>query len=184
MTIGPNQTVNNINFGNRQIGKCELAIKKTIDPNPPISGQPFAFVVKVTNVGNAPCPPTTTVTDNLPIGFMVTSFYPNTAGGWTCPPGPANIVCNNPTLTLQPSQSSTVFVVVGTFTLGAGIENCAELQNPNDTNPNNNKDCVKVAFVPPPKCDLQIRKSVNPDPVQSGQPVTFTLTVDSIPKRG
>jgi uncharacterized repeat protein (TIGR01451 family) len=175
VTVPP--SVTNINFGNQQ-GKCDLAIKKTVDPNPPVAGQPFAFAVTVTNVGTGPCPPTTTVTDNLPIGFMVTSFIPNTAAGWVCPSGPPSIVCNNTTLTLQPGQSSMVFAVVGTMSPGVSIENCAELKNPNDTNPNNNKDCIKVT--PVGKCDLQIRKSVTPNPVQSGQPVTITLTVQNV----
>jgi uncharacterized repeat protein (TIGR01451 family) len=157
--------------------KCDLAIKKTVDPNPPVAGQPFAFTVTVTNVGTGPCPPTTTVTDNLPSGFNVTLFNPNTGAGWVCtsPPG---IVCNNPTLTLQPGQSSMVFAVVGTMSPGISIENCAELKNPNDTNPNNNKDCIKVTVVG--KCDLKITKTVQPNPVPSGQQVTITLTVQNV----
>jgi uncharacterized repeat protein (TIGR01451 family) len=177
VTVQPGQLVN-VFFGNQQVGKCDLAIKKTVDPNPPVAGQPFAFTVTVTNVGNGPCAPTTTVTDNLPIGFMVTSFNPNTAGGWTCPSGPPGIVCNNPMLTLQPGQSSMVFAVVGTMSPGISIENCAELKNPNDTNPNNNKDCIKVTVVG--KCDLKITKTVQPNPVPSGQQVTITLTVQNV----
>jgi uncharacterized repeat protein (TIGR01451 family) len=177
VTVTPGQLVK-VFFGNQQVGKCDLAIKKTVDPNPPVAGQPFAFTVTVTNVGDGPCAPTTTVTDNLPIGFMVTSFNPNTAGGWTCPSGPPGIVCNNPTLTLQPGQSSMVFAVVGTMSPGISIENCAELKNPNDTNPNNNKDCIKVTVVG--KCDLKITKTVQPNPVPSGQQVTITLTVQNV----
>jgi uncharacterized repeat protein (TIGR01451 family)/fimbrial isopeptide formation D2 family protein len=160
--------------------QCDLKIEKFTDPAQPVAGQPFAFVVKVTNVGKGPCAPTTTVTDNLPIGFLVTSFNPNTADGWTCPSGPPGIVCNNPTLTLQPSQSSMVFAVVGTFTVGAGVTNCAELQNQNDTDPSNNKDCVTVMFVQPPKCDLAIKKEVKPSPLVSGQPATVTITVTNV----
>jgi uncharacterized repeat protein (TIGR01451 family) len=159
---------------------CDLAIKKTVDPNLPVAGQPFAFTVTVTNVGKGPCAPTTTVTDNLPIGFLVTSFNPNTADGWTCPSGPPGIVCNNPTLTLQPGQNSMVFAVVGTFTVGAGVTNCAELQNQNDTDSSNNKDCVTVMFVQPPKCDLAIKKEVKPSPLVSGQPATVTITVTNV----
>jgi uncharacterized repeat protein (TIGR01451 family) len=176
VTVPPSPV--NVFFGNKRAGVCDLAIKKTVDPNPPVAGQPFAFTVTVTNVGNGPCAPTTTVTDNLPIGFMVTSFNPNTAGGWTCPSGPPGIVCNNPTLTLQPGQSSMVFAVVGTMSPGISIENCAELKNPNDTNPNNNKDCIKVTVVG--KCDLKITKTVQPNPVPSGQQVTITLTVQNV----
>jgi uncharacterized repeat protein (TIGR01451 family) len=181
VTVTPNQLVN-VFFGNRrrEEGRCDLAIRKTVDPNPPVMGQPFAFKVEVTNVGNAACPPTTTVTDTLSPGFQVTLFNPNTADGWVCS-GPPGIVCNNSTLTLQPGQSSVVFAVVGTFTLGAGIENCAELKNPNDTNSDNNRTCVRVTFVQPPgKCDLAIRKSVSPNPVPSGQPITVTLTLQNV----
>jgi uncharacterized repeat protein (TIGR01451 family) len=160
--------------------QCDLKIEKFTDPAQPVAGQPFAFVVKVTNVDKGPCAPTTTVTDNLPIGFMVTSFNPNTADGWTCPSGPPGIVCNNTTLTLQPGQNSMVFAVVGTFTVGAGVTNCAELQNQNDTDSSNNKDCVTVMFVQPPKCDLAIKKEVKPSPLVSGQPATVTITVTNV----
>jgi uncharacterized repeat protein (TIGR01451 family) len=163
--------------------QCDLKIEKFTDPAQPVAGQPFAFVVKVTNVGKGPCAPTTTVTDNLPIGFMVTSFNPNTADGWTCPSGPPgspNIVCNNTTLTLQPGQNSMVFAVVGTFTVGAGVTNCAELQNQNDTDSSNNKACVTVMFVQPPKCDLAIKKTVDPNPPVAGQPFAFTVTVTNV----
>jgi uncharacterized repeat protein (TIGR01451 family) len=160
--------------------QCDLKIEKFTDPAQPVAGQPFAFVVKVTNVGKGPCAPTTTVTDNLPIGFMVTSFNPNTADGWTCPSGPPGIVCNNTTLTLQPGQNSMVFAVVGTFTVGAGVTNCAELQNQNDTDSSNNKDCVTVMFVQPPKCDLAIKKTVDPNPPVAGQPFAFTVTVTNV----
>jgi uncharacterized repeat protein (TIGR01451 family) len=111
---------------------------------------------------------------------LVTSFNPNTADGWTCPSGPPGIVCNNPTLTLQPGQNSMVFAVVGTFTVGAGVTNCAELQNQNDTDSSNNKDCVTVMFVQPPKCDLAIKKEVKPSPLVSGQPATVTITVTNV----
>ncbi|MBI1744562.1 DUF11 domain-containing protein [Candidatus Acetothermia bacterium] len=122
--------------------KCDLAIKKTADVNQTL----VYFAVTVTNVGNAPCPPTTTVTDNLPSGLAGTSLNPNTAGGWTCPPGPpGSIMCTNAT-TLQPNQSSMVFTVVGTF--ATKVENCATVSNPNDmsppNNPANNKSCVTV----------------------------------------
>jgi uncharacterized repeat protein (TIGR01451 family) len=172
----------NLKFGNQKKdddNKCDLKIEKFTDPSPPVAGQPFAFVVRVTNVGGAVCPPTTTVTDNLPSGFTVTSFNPNTTAGWVCtaPPG---ITCTNSTLTLQPGQSSMVFAVVGTIAPGTTIENCAELKNPNDTNPNNNKDCIKVTVAPPVgTCDLVIGKSPSRGsiPLKSGQQGTFELVV-------
>jgi hypothetical protein len=108
----------------------------------------------------------------------VTLFNPNTGAGWVCT-NPPNITCTNATLTLQPGQSSMVFAVVGILGIPPPpIENCAELKNPNDTNPNNNKDCIKVTVVG--KCDLKITKTVQPNPVPSGQQVTVTLTVQNV----
>lgn len=143
-------------------GKCDLKIEKFTDPAQPVLGQPFAFVVKVTNVGGALCAPNTTVTDTLtlpPSGVTVTGFNPNAAAGWTCPSGPPNITCTNPTLTLQPGQSSQVFAVVMNASPGmsATINNCATVSNPNDVSPPNdplnNKACatVQLKTVPPGK---------------------------------
>jgi uncharacterized repeat protein (TIGR01451 family) len=183
VTASPSQLVN-LKFGNQKKDddkKCDLKIEKFTDPSPPVAGQPFAFVVRVTNVGGAPCPPTTTVTDNLPSGFTPTLFNPNTAGGWSCPSGPPNITCTNPTLTLQPSQSSTVFVVVGTAPPGIPtVKNCAGVKNLNDTNLANNEVCISVPVAPPAgACDLVIGKSPSrgSSPLKSGQQATFELVV-------
>lgn len=133
----------------RAEGRCDLTVDKKMDPSPPVAGQPVAFVVTVTNVGTAACPPTTTVLDNLPSGFIVTAWNPNTVAGWNCTQ-PAAISCTNPTLTLQPNASSLVFTVGGMIHSGVAMENCAEVQNPNDDNPTNNHDCVTFAPTPTP----------------------------------
>jgi uncharacterized repeat protein (TIGR01451 family) len=173
-TTPPTQTktvppgVGNVNFGNQQKdGKCDLKIEKFTDPAQPVLGQPFTLVVRVTNVGGAPCPPTTTVTDTLtlPLGVTVTG-NPNTTGGWVCTL-PPNVTCTNTTLTLQPTQSSMVFALP-MLTTAAGyaitFENCATVRNPNDrsppNNPANNTACVTVQpkTVPPGKAEICVKK--------------------------
>ncbi|HEX7406594.1 MAG TPA: C25 family cysteine peptidase [Candidatus Binatia bacterium] len=127
---------------------CDLAITKIPDLDPPTPGFPFVFEVTVTNVGNVPCQPTTTVTDSLLPGFTVTGFNFNTADGWGCtaPPG---ISCTNFTLTLQPGHSSVVFDVTVTATPGIAIQNCATVTNQHDVNSANNTACYTVGITSP-----------------------------------
>lgn len=127
---------------------CDLAITKVPDLDPPLPGFPFDFIVTVTNVGNVPCPPSTSVTDNLLSGFVVSQFNPNTPEHWVCtnPPG---IICTNSTLTLQPGGNSVVFTVTVSATAGIALRNCATETNPNDVNSANNSACYTVSLAGP-----------------------------------
>ncbi|MBI4518097.1 MAG: hypothetical protein HY699_20020 [Deltaproteobacteria bacterium] len=162
--VSPGEIVN-LSFGNKMTEGCDLTLAKTIDPDPPVAGQPFAFVVAVTNVGSAPCPPTTTVTDTLPSGFEVSpsSFSPNSAAGWVCtaPPG---ITCTNSSLTLPPPESIVVFSVVGTAAEDVTrIQNCAAVANADDTNSANNRACV-TADIPTPTPVVSRPPTATPTP--------------------
>ena len=185
VTVPP--SVTNINFGNQQ-GKCDLEISKSLAHGivPPLQpGQQVTFEIIVTNVGTGPCDPPIPVTDTFT--GMTYQSGGQIMGPWTCPPGSSAtpVTCNysgTSATPLQPGQSSNFFV---NFTVtakpGEAVENCAEVKHPNDTNPNNNKACIKVPVAEPKeKCDLKITKTVQPNPVPSGQQVTVTLTVQNV----
>lgn len=184
VTVSSGQLVN-LSFGNRHpkiVGGevtppvliCDLKITKTVDPPNPSVNQPVYITIKVQNVGNAPCPGPTTVTDTLPSGITFGSFA-QVASGWTCTPA---ISCTTST-TLAPGPPITVVVAQVTMPSQPGsIQNCATVTNANDANPANNTSCVTIQVAG--KCDLQIRKSVSPNPVQSGGTVTITLTVMNV----
>ena len=130
---------------------CDLEIKKTVSPNPLVSGQPATVTMTVTNVGNAACPPGsfpgTTVQDPKPAGLTFTA--PPTANQpvWQCslgvPTGDAS--CAATGLTMPPGDSAT-FTIKGNVTAGPGSEvtNCARVSNQNDTNPANDSSCVTL----------------------------------------
>jgi uncharacterized repeat protein (TIGR01451 family) len=177
-----------VDFQSGELKKCDLEISKSLAHGivPPLQpGQQVTFEIIVTNVGTGPCDPPIPVTDTFT--GMTYQSGGQIMGPWTCPPGSSAtpVTCNysgTSATPLQPGQSSNFFV---NFTVtakpGEAVENCAEVKHPNDTNPNNNKACIKVPVAEPKeKCDLKITKTVQPNPVQSGQQVTITLTVQNV----
>jgi uncharacterized repeat protein (TIGR01451 family) len=153
--------------------RCDLKIEKKVQPSPLVSGQPATATITVTNVGNGPCPGPTTVTETVPSGLTLVS-----AGGpgWVCI-GP---VCTYPLPIPANGSVSVNYNFNVTAPPGTAIQNCATVSNPNDTNPANNQSCVTTPVVPGTVCDLKITKTVSPNPVQSGQQVTITLTMQNV----
>lgn len=175
VTVSSGQLVN-VFFGNRkkEEAKCDLAIKKTVNPSPLVSGQQATVTITVTNVGTAPCPGPTTVTETVPTGLTLVS-----AGGpgWTCV-GP---VCTYPLPIPVNGSVSVTYTFNVTAPPGTAIQNCATVSNPNDPNAANNRDCVTTPVVPGAGvCDREIKKTVTPNPVASGGTVTITLTVTNV----
>jgi uncharacterized repeat protein (TIGR01451 family) len=177
-----------VDFQSGELKKCDLEISKSLAHGivPPLQpGQQVTFEIIVTNVGTGPCDPPIPVTDTFT--GMTYQSGGQIMGPWTCPPGSSAtpVTCNysgTSATPLQPGQSSNFFV---NFTVtakpGEAVENCAEVKHPKDTNPNNNKACIKVPVAEPKeKCDLKITKTVQPNPVPSGQQVTVTLTVQNV----
>jgi uncharacterized repeat protein (TIGR01451 family) len=157
--------------------KCDLAIKKEVKPSPLVSGQPATVTITVTNVGNAPCPGPTTVTETVPPGLTLVSA---SGPGWSCI-GP---ICTYPLPIPVNGSVSVTYTFNVTAPPGTAITNCATVSNPNDplnpSNPGNNQSCVTTPVVPGGVCDLKITKTVQPNPVPSGQQVTITLTVQNV----
>lgn len=129
---------------------CDLAITKTISPNPLVSGQPATVTITVKNMGTQPCPPGafpgTGLHDPKPTGLTFTAAPVANQPGWSCglavPTGDADCANQSP---LPPGYSVT-FTIKATVTAlpGSSITNCATVANGNDANPANNKSCVTV----------------------------------------
>ena len=135
-------------FGNRTSAGCDLAIRKSVQPSPPISGQPATFIITVTNLGDAPCDGVTTVTDALPAGLQVVSVA---QGGsqWNCsvlganPPATVSCTWDASIQPVPPGPLPPITVTVNvTAPPGSSLTNCVTVQNPNDTNPTNDRSCV------------------------------------------
>lgn len=162
---------------------CDLKIAKTMSQ--PVSGQPATVTLTVVNVGTGVCPPglfnkSTVLSDNKPSGLTFTGApVASPPGGWVCSLPSGNATCVHPGA--LPPNFTVTFTVKALVTGPArtGLVNCAEIANPADTNPANNRSCVALIVEPgpPPKCDLKITKTMSPTPLVSGQTVMVTLTV-------
>jgi len=148
VTVQPGQTVN-LTFGNKEVGRCDLTIRKSVSPNPVQSGQPVTVTLTVMNVGNGACGPDTVVQDPPTSGLTVPSQSVSVN-----PPGPVTWSCNISNNGLTCVSASTIpagytatFTFTATVTAPAGsqIQNCATVSNPNDINSQNNQSCVTIS---------------------------------------
>lgn len=108
--------------------------------------------------------------------------------GWSCGlPLPLGCATTGP-VTLAPPGNTTfsvdVYIPTGQYKNCATVKGYKQFPYSPSTliqegNSNNNEDCVGfVSSVP--TCDREIKKTVTPNPVQSGQQVTVTLTVTNV----
>jgi len=142
VTVAPGQTVG-VLFGNREapVGRCDLAIRKDVRPNPVPSGGQVTVTLTVSNVGTAPCAGPTTLTETIPTGLSLVSV---SGTGWTCLAILGNVICTYPGTIPAGGSTSITLVFTVTAKHGTRIENCATLSNANDTNPANNRDCAVI----------------------------------------
>ena len=142
VTVAPGQTVG-VLFGNREapVGRCDLAIRKDVRPNPVPSGGQVTVTLTVSNVGTAPCAGPTTLTETIPTGLSLVSV---SGTGWTCLAILGNVICTYPGTIPAGGSTSITLVFTVNARPGTRIENCATLSNANDTNPANNRDCAVI----------------------------------------
>jgi uncharacterized repeat protein (TIGR01451 family) len=138
-------------------GGCDLTISKFVEGPQPISGQPAAFAIAITNVGSGNCVlplNTVVVTDTLPSG--TTLIGTQAQPGWSCPNNPP-VTCKNLPLTLGASQSSTVVLIRVNVSVPFSnypkvpMKNCASItvSNPPDSNLANNTFCLAFYVTQP-----------------------------------
>ncbi|MDX6384542.1 MAG: hypothetical protein QOK48_2115, partial [Blastocatellia bacterium] len=151
--------------------KCDLKIEKKVQPTL-VKGQQATATITVTNVGGALCSGPTTVTEAVPAGLTLVSA---SGPGWVC----SGAVCTYANSIPVNGSVSVTYTFNVTAQPGTAIQNCATVSNQNDNNPANNQSCVTTPVVVT-GCDREITKTVTPNPVQSGQQVTTTLTVTNV----
>jgi len=137
------------------VGKCDLAMRKSVSPNPATSGQPVTIALTVTNVGTGPCGLDTVVQDPRPQGLTFTAPpVANQPGGWACSLPGGNAFCVTAGM-LPPGYTATfTFTATVTAPPGATITNCATVSNLADINPVNNQSCPTI----------QVQRGVGPPP--------------------
>jgi len=155
-------------------GPADMSITKSDSPDPVGPGQNVTYHLTVTNNGASSGPSTTsgvTVTDSLPAGVTLVSATPSKG---SCS-GTTTISC---ALGIFPGgASATIDIVVTVSPAASGsLTNTASVSAVTaDPNPANNTATATTTIVN--GADLSLTKTGSPDPVHTGQTLTYTLTV-------
>jgi len=155
-------------------GPADMSITKSDSPDPVGPGQNVTYHLIVTNNGVSSGPSTTsgvTVTDPLPAGVTMVSVAPSKG---SCS-GTTTISC---ALGIFPGgASATIDIVVTVSPAASGsLTNTASVSAVTaDPNPANNTATATTTIVN--GADLSLTKTGSPDPVHTGQTLTYTLTV-------
>jgi uncharacterized repeat protein (TIGR01451 family) len=155
-------------------GPSDMSITKSDSPDPVGPGQNLTYHLTVTNNGVSSGPSTTsgvTVTDPLPAGATLVSATPSTG---SCS-GTATVSCS---LGIFPGgASATIDIVVRLSATASGtLTNTATVSAVTaDPNQANNTATATTTIVS--GADLSITKTGSPNPVHTGQALTYTLTV-------
>jgi uncharacterized repeat protein (TIGR01451 family) len=177
--VGPIQTVGPMvlteNLAN--IPQADLSVTKTAQPNSVVAGHQITYTFSTTN--NGPLAATdVTLTDVLPAGETYISS--TSSQGW--------VTNNNGTLTVTlgnmadgATVTTTVIVTVAATATGSVTNSVTVGADQADPNLGNNTSSVTTPITVPvvqqATTDLKIVKSAQPNPVNVGGTLTYTLVV-------
>ena len=148
---------------------ANLSLTKSDAPDPVLAGQLLTYTLSVANAGPSSAPGVT-VTDTLPAGVTFNSATPSQG---TCSHSSGTVTCAMGTI--ANGQGASVAISVTPQNAGS-ITNQASVSSDNvDLVPGNNSASASTTVNP--AADLSIVKSDSPDPVSSGQQLTYTLGV-------
>ncbi len=149
------------------VQQADIAITKAVDNNTANVGENVTFTVTVANAG----PDNATgvvINDLLPSGYAFVSqtpsvgTYNSTTGVWTL--GSLN------------NGSNATLTIVGTVQASGDYGNTASLDAIDQIDGNNSND-QDTETVTPPRVDLSITKTVDQERVNTGDEITFVMTV-------
>ncbi|MFZ1983427.1 MAG: SdrD B-like domain-containing protein [Desulfatitalea sp.] len=152
---------------------ADLAITKTVAPNPTLSNQNATFTLAPRNTGPFAAS-TVTVTDTLPPSF---SYVSVNGTGWTCGESAGTITCTRATYAVGATDDISIVATAPTVAaLTAAANSAAMTATTADPVAGNNNTTLNFNVVPD-GVDLSLSKSKAPNPVAQGSPMTSTLTV-------
>jgi uncharacterized repeat protein (TIGR01451 family) len=166
-------------------GQADLSVTSAATPNPVTDGNNITYTQTVINNGPA-ASGTATFTDVIPTGTTFVSFTVPT--GWSCGTLPTvgssggTITCTISSLAINTPVSFPLVVKASLGgTPGTTISNTASINVPcssvSDPNCGNNSATTSVVVASPTQADVAIMKTANPDPVDQGTNLQYTLQV-------
>ncbi|PYS45762.1 MAG: hypothetical protein DMF68_21205, partial [Acidobacteria bacterium] len=160
----------------------DLSITKTSASGIVQAGNDISYTITATNSNSTDGPTNTTVTDAIPANttFKLMGAPP---AGWTCITpsvgATGTITCTNSSNFTSAAFTLTVTVNGGTAP-GTVITNTATIANDlTDPNNNNNSSTSTVTVVTSTSADVAITQTDSPDPVTSGNNITYTITASN-----
>ena len=169
-------------------GQADLSVTSSAAPSPVTGGNNITYTQTVTNNGPA-ASGTATFTDAIPAGTSFVSFA--VPSGWNCGTLPVvgattgTITCTISSLAVNTATPVNFPLVVKASlgdTPGTAITNTATINTPcsaggNDPNCGNNSAATTVYVASPTQADVAITKTANPDPVNQGTNLQYTLQI-------
>lgn len=153
---------------------ADLQLTKTADPNPATVGGVLTYTLVVSNNGPGTAE-NASVTDTLDAGLTIDSF--SATGGGVCGQAGQTVTCDWSAIADGASETVTINT---TPTAAGTVANAAAASSDNpDPDPGGAEDSISVEVVDGGlgDADLQLIKSADPDPVEVGQTLTYTLEV-------
>ena len=151
---------------------ADLSISKIDAVDPVTIGDNVTYTVTVNNSGPQ-LSENVVVTDNLPNGVTFVSAIPSQG---SCSESSGVVTCNLGNI--GNGGNAIVTIIVNTTTTGTITNNASVASNTIDSNSNNNSTSEQTT-VNELQADLSITKSDSVDPVQVGDNVTYTVTVNN-----
>jgi uncharacterized repeat protein (TIGR01451 family) len=145
-------------------------------PDPVNAGGALAYVLSVTNNGPDPASGLV-VTDLLPAGLTNVTGSGN---GWTCgAPVSGVLTCTRPSLAIV---TAPLITIAGIAPPSGPLHDSATVaSSTSDPNPTDNSETEETTVIAAGEgADLSITTGDAPDPVEAGQPITWTLNVSNI----
>ncbi|HEX4953101.1 MAG TPA: nuclease [Thermoanaerobaculia bacterium] len=156
---------------------ADLSITKTDTPDPVTAGNNLTYTVTVTNAGPS-FGTTVSMSDTLPAGTTFVSL--SSPGGWSCTT-PAvgsggTVTCSIASFAPGSAVFTLVVTVQASVSHGTVLNNTATVSATSpDPNPGNGSATAQTT-VSNPGMQVALIKTDTPDPVQTLDPLTYTLT--------
>ncbi len=155
-----------------RIVSADLAVTKTDSQDPIPPGGNLSYTLTVSNSGWTEATDVV-LTDTLPDDV---SFLSSVPGAPTCTETAGVVTCNLGSLAFEASSEVIVHTRVSTSASGTLSNTATAFATQLDWSPANNS-AAELTTVGPPICDLAVRKIDSADPVDPGDPFTYTVSV-------